>query len=78
MVMMALLVFEDSTEVCYLFSLLSHDAPLIAVRPPARGLGPRLPRGILALGLERPFQKHTQPPREGRGTASSCPAMYDS
>ena len=54
------MVFEDSTEVCY-FSLLSHDAPLIAVRPPARGLGPRLPRGILALGLERPFQKHTQP-----------------
>ena len=71
------MVFEDSTEVWY-FSLLSHDAPLIAVRPPARGLGPRLPRGILALGLERPFQKHTQPPREGRGTASSCPAMYDS
>ena len=26
------MVFEDSTEVCY-FSLLSHDAPLIAVRP---------------------------------------------
>ena len=26
------LVFEDSTEVCYL-SLLSHAAPLIAVRP---------------------------------------------
>ena len=27
-----LMVFEDSTEVCY-FSMLSHDAPLIAVRP---------------------------------------------
>ena len=60
MAIVYLMVFEDSTEVCY-SSLLSHDAPLKAVRPPARGLGPRLPRGILALGLERRFRNTHSP-----------------